>query len=214
MKKNTAIYLLSLLLLLPFTGCIEPYGDENIDLGLDLYEQGDLEGAARELTIGLNRELQTYDRAESCTVPGNVYYDMDEYDSAIVYHEKALDLNPQYGDAWVNLGIVYRIIEEYDKAEECYNKAIAIDPEYPELYISLGALYIYQDKPQEAATALEKAIELGPGKAVAHSNYALALATVGRFEEADASLKKAVTLGYENGPSIQARINDLKALAE
>ena len=100
---------------------------------------------------------------------------------------------------------------DFTEAERCYMRALELRPDYAELHASIGALYIYQDKYDQAVQHLEKATKLDSQLPEAWSNLSLAYATVGRFTEADASLKKAIMLGYQNGPIIQDRINNLKA---
>jgi len=193
-------------------GCFTKSGEKNVSLGFDAYDEGNYKIAIKELEKALDIGNTGYNEEEIYTVLGNAYYGLYEDDKAIEAHEKALEINPEYYEAWVNLGIVYRYIGNYEKAEECYNKAYDINPNYPELHISMGALYIYQNKPYEAVTILEKAVKLDPSISVAHSNLALAYAMVGRFADAENALRQATVLGYDNSAAIQERIDNLKEL--
>ena len=207
--------IISLLIGVILVGCIETNtGDSNVDAGSKYYLDGDYEKAEYELKAALDKKLFKYSRKEAFTILGNIYNELEEYDSSIVYHTKAIDLDSNYAEAWVNLGIVYRLISEFELAEACYLRANEINPEDPELHASIGALYIFKDKPYKAIEHLERSIQLDPQLDLAHSNYALALAMIGDFPKAEVELKTAVVLGYKNGVILKARIEELKKLLE
>ncbi len=203
-----------LILILILVGCANRNGDLNISHGANYYNKGEYELAEKELRKALNKELTAYSRQELFTVLGNTYNELEQYDSSIFYHQKALEIDPDYVEAWVNLGIVYRLTSQFDLAEACYTKAQEIDPSDPELLVSLGALYVFKDNVDMAIKTLEEAIKLDPQLATAYSNYSLALAMNGEFERAEKELKRAVSLGYKNGPIIKERIENLKQLEQ
>ena len=208
------MHLLVVMTLLIAFGCAPEYGDENVSKGSDYYANGEYEKAEIELRKALNKELKVYPKKEFYTILGNVYNELDMFDSSIVYHKKALDIDPDYVEALVNLGIVYRLTSDFDEAEKCYMKAMSINPEDPELHASLGALNIFRGEIDKAIKNLERSIELDPQLAITHSNYSLALAMVGDFEKAEKELTKAVALGYKNGDIIKERIEELKRLGD
>jgi len=189
-------------------------GDEYASRGIEAYEAGRYDEAVNELQQAIEAGVTQYDIEEVYTILGNTYDNLDLYDEAVDAHEKALELNPDYFKAWVNLGITYRHEGDLDRAEESYNKALNLAPDYAELHASIGALDIIMGEPEKAIEALERAIGLDSQLAVAHSNLALAYAMVGRFEEAEASLQQAIILGYDNWAVIQERIDSLKAVQE
>ncbi len=204
----------TILITLLIAGCASQNGDYNIEIGSNYYIKGDFESAEKELRKALNKELKQCSKKKYYTILGNTYNELELFDSSIVYHRKALDLDPNYVTALVNLGVVYRLTSEFELAEQCYLKAKEINPEDPELYASLGALNIYQGNVELAIENLNMAIELDPQLTVAYSNYALALAMIGEFDKAEKELKKAVILGYKNGNLINERINNLKELED
>ena len=207
--------IISLLIEVTLLGCLDTNsGDSNVDAGSKYYLDGEYEKAEYELKVALDKKLFKYSRKETFTILGNIYNELEEYDSSIVYHTKAIELDSNYATAWVNLGIVYRLISEFELAEACYLRASEINPEDPELHASIGALYIFKDKPYKAIEHLERSIQIDPQLDLAHSNYALALAMIGEFRKADVELKKAVVLGYKNGETLKARIEELKKILE
>lgn len=189
-------------------------GDSHARKGFQLLSAEKYSDAAEEFEAAIQKGLSQQKPEEVYTCLGNAYNEMDEFEKSIQMHKKAIEANPDYHESWVNLGIVYRLTGDFDGAERCYLKALELEPDYPELHASIGALYIYQEKYDEAVRHLEKAVELDKQLPVAWSNLALGYATIGKFEEAQTALKKAVVLGYKNGPIIQERINNLRALTK
>jgi tetratricopeptide (TPR) repeat protein len=45
----------------------------------------------------------------------------------------ALALDPQFDEAWYNLGVYYHMLRLYPQAQEAFRKAISLDPSYAQL---------------------------------------------------------------------------------
>ena len=54
--------------------------------------------------------------------------------NAIEAYEKALSINPGYGDAYFNMGNTLKELGKLDDAVEAYKKALSIKPDYAEAY--------------------------------------------------------------------------------
>ena len=50
----------------------------------------------------------------------------------------ALEIDPEYVDAWSNLGVAYFKERDFDRAELCARKAIAISPDFANAWANLG----------------------------------------------------------------------------
>ena len=59
-------------------------------------------------------------------------------DDAIKFYEKAIDLNPNFADAYNNIGIVLLEMGQSDDAIKFYQKALEIEPSYAEAHNNLG----------------------------------------------------------------------------
>ena len=214
--KRIARIIISLVMITGIKTAIYRYnhaGDIQVDRGIEAYTDGDYDLAVRELQLALEKNYTNYQPSEVYSILGLSYLELNNLEKSISAQQKAIELNPKFYKAWVNLGIAYRQLGDLDKAEECYQKALKIEPNYAELHASLGALHIFKDEPQQALLALEKAIELDPQLPVAYSNRAFAYAMLDRFEEADKSLQQATILGYQNSAVVKERIEQLKIMA-
>lgn len=189
-------------------------GNIHAQQGIAAFQQENYVMAAQELEQAIRLGFSAYQPEEIYTILGRTYERLGQLEEAIVAQRRAVEANPNYYQAWVNLGVSYRLAGNFDEAEKSYKRALAIEPGYAELHASLGALYVFKDDPENAIKALQEAIRLDPQLAVSYANLALAYAMLGRFDEAEAALQRAAALGYKNMAIIQARIDNLKALQE
>lgn len=197
-----------------FCTTIHTSGDQHALKGYRLLAKEQYAEGARHLEIALEKGLSKEKPEVVYSCLGNAYNQMEEFEKAIRMHKKATEANPDFYEAWVNLGIVYRLTGDFAEAERCYAKAYRLEPDYAELHSSLGVLYTCQGKHRKAVQHLERAVHLDRQLASAWSNLAIAYASINEFGKAQAALKRAVALGYKNGPIIQERIDGLKATAQ
>ena len=65
---------------------------------------------------------------------GNVFHEQGRLEEAIEAYKKALAINPDYAEAYSNLGVSLHDQGELEEAIEAYNKALAINPDYAEAH--------------------------------------------------------------------------------
>ena len=63
------------------------------------------------------------------------------FDKAIEYCYKAIEINANSAEAWNNLGYAYHYKGNLDKAIECYKRAIELNPNDSTPYINIGGVY-------------------------------------------------------------------------
>lgn len=71
---------------------------------------------------------------EECINLGIDYYKKGEYDNAIFYYTKAIEIDPQYFEAYINRANIYASKKNYEQAISDYNKAIEINQNYTITY--------------------------------------------------------------------------------
>jgi len=80
-------------------------------------------------------------------------------EEAITHFELCLKLNPNFEQAWKNLGQVYFDIEEHEKELSCYDKALRINPNLPQALFSKGVtLSRIFDKAEEGLSLMLEAV--------------------------------------------------------
>ncbi len=93
---------------------------------------------------------------------------------AIAAYNKALELEPRYAAAHINLGTLYYNRQDFTRAEQHYRRAVEADQRYALAYFDLGNVLDETGRLDEAIRAYKAAIALAPTYADAHYNLALA----------------------------------------
>ncbi|MCM8783482.1 MAG: tetratricopeptide repeat protein [Candidatus Omnitrophica bacterium] len=84
-----------------------------------------------------------------------------DIETALVYYQKAVSLDPYYAVAYNDLGIIYEIKGYVDKAEAAYLKAVSINPNFAEAHSNLAFFYEARKKYDKAVAHWARRIELG-----------------------------------------------------
>jgi len=113
---------------------------------------------------------------------------------ALEYLNKAISLDPKYGDAYNNRGLVWLDKGDYDRAMADYTKAIELDPRDSTAYDNRGNIWYDKGDYNRAIADYSKAIELDPRYATAYSNRGVAWDKQGDYDRAMADYTKAIDL--------------------
>jgi tetratricopeptide (TPR) repeat protein len=119
--------------------------------------------------------------------------DLEKHDveSAVKRLEHAVELAPQFADAWNNLGTIAYQTEQYDRAERCFRAALQQDPQAFEPLVNLGGVLINTHKLDEALMYNQDAVLTRPNDALANSQLGLAYFVVDNFDLAVKYLETA-----------------------
>ena len=88
--------------------------------------------------------------------------------AALANFNKALDLDPDYVDAWIRKGVTYYDIDSYYEADNCFNKAVELSPMLFKALYNRGKNRLAMKEPELALTDLLKASSLKPKHAACH----------------------------------------------
>jgi TolB-like protein/DNA-binding winged helix-turn-helix (wHTH) protein/Tfp pilus assembly protein PilF len=130
----------------------------------------------------------------------------DGLKKAIEYFKRAIELDPNYAEAYSGLADAYALSGDWEygvlspevafrEAKTASTKALALDENLGEAHTSLAfALDLYGWDWKTAETEYKRAIQLNPGYATAHQWYASHLTVMGENNEAIVELRKAKSL--------------------
>jgi tetratricopeptide (TPR) repeat protein len=119
------------------------------------------------------------------------------------HFEKALELDPQYTQAYVRLGLTYWLEfsqqwnldpQLVERAFELVQKAVALDDALPQAYSALALIYLGKRQPERSLAEAERAVTLDPSFADGYTNLANVLNTMGKPKEALKAAEKALRL--------------------
>jgi len=190
------------------------YANAYDNMGVIYAHKGDFDKAIEmyEKAISINPEFaEAYDNMGSAYAKkGNydkaiyvnigkdksiAYTKKGNYDKAIELFEKAISINPEYADAYFNMGLAYDYKGNYDKAIEMYEKAVSINTKYAAAYNNMGSAYDDKGNHDKAIEMYEKAISIKPEYADAYFNMGVSYGQQGNYDKAISCLKKAAILG-------------------
>ncbi|MCB9082167.1 MAG: caspase family protein [Lewinellaceae bacterium] len=86
---------------------------------------------------------------------------LEDYPEAIKHYLQVTKLDPEYHNAWYNLGYIYRILDSTAFAEKYFLEYAQREPEDGGAYNNLGLIFITLD-PQRAIPYFKKAAEVDP----------------------------------------------------
>jgi tetratricopeptide (TPR) repeat protein len=109
-------------------------------------------------------------------------------------YRKAIDLAPDFADAYYNLGMCLDDQQRHEAAERACRKAIDLRPDWADAHYCLGNTLARQKNHPAAGEAFRKAIALRPDWAEAYYNLGNALARQGGPGAAEAAYRKAIAL--------------------
>jgi len=107
--------------------------------------------------------------------------------AALANYDKALELYPDYIDAWIRKGITLFNNKEYFDAETCFSTAIRISPASFKAFYNRGKLRLKSENTEGAIADLDRATSLKPEHPKAHELFGDALLKAGK--EAEAALQ-------------------------
>jgi tetratricopeptide (TPR) repeat protein len=140
------------------------------------------------------KELQIPKKAHREFQKGVEALQKDELPKAEKHLLKALDIYPDYYQAYNNLGVISMKLDRAEEAEENFEKAIEISPENLIAQKNLGYLRLSNGEAEEAITPLAAAVRLDSEDAVAHAYLAEAYLLSDELDRAIEHFERALIL--------------------
>jgi len=147
---------------------------------------GEWEQAVPDLELVIGMEQSS---AEVLNDRGVCFYELRQYERAILSFNGAVELNPHYPQAYTNRGNCYRKLGQSQEALADYSKAVDLDDTNPKSFNNRGALYLRMEKFSDAVEDFERALTLDPAYEVARKNRELARAACKRIDQRNRPLR-------------------------
>lgn len=130
-------------------------------VGQVLAERGRMDRAilAFQRALSIREEAMTYNNL------GNAYGVKGNYEQAVAAYRKAVDLDPQFAEAWKNLGVTAMRAGDPMVAAGGFKEAAVLLPEDKEAHFNLGVALEMAGRPGEAEQAYRRSAALGDAKA-------------------------------------------------
>jgi tetratricopeptide (TPR) repeat protein len=158
---------------------------------IELYTQGELQQAlvaATKMLKGFPRSIAIHN------ILGVLYARSMQYDVAIENYKKSIIIQPNYAEAYYNMGNAFKQKGNLDEAIASYKKVINLKPNYADAYYNMGNALKQKGELDPAIVSYKNAINLKPDHADAYNNLGTALQSKGDSEGAIGSYKKAIII--------------------
>ena len=93
---------------------------------------------------------------------GLLCHSAKQYEDAIAFYDKAIELRPGYSRAWELQGNALRDLGRYEDAIGSYNEVIQIQPDRSTVWLSRGKALLDLERYDEANKSIEHALSLDP----------------------------------------------------
>ncbi|MEO6907631.1 MAG: tetratricopeptide repeat protein, partial [Abditibacteriaceae bacterium] len=125
---------------------------------------------------------------------GNEWISAGSLENAIGEFDKAIALDPNYADAFINRGLAQMNLKNLEAAERDMNKAISLKATDPRYFINRSTLHLHQQRAADAVVDAKKATELDGKNAEFWNALATAQELNGEYAAAETSLNTELPL--------------------
>ena len=158
--------------------------DAHVHLSLILAQSGDWDLARKHLDRAIELQHNTQAAARAYYLRAGIHGEQNELEAALADLERAVQLRPDFAEAWSDLGVVRRNLLDDAGALNAFERAVRIDPKNGKTQFRLGSEYLHSGKPRLAIERLRDALRLDPDDRATLYNLQMALRADGQGEEA------------------------------
>jgi tetratricopeptide (TPR) repeat protein len=118
----------------------------------------------------------------------------DDYVRAASSFERAVEIDPNYVEAWYQLGYAFGMTGRHQDALKASRQAAKLRPDWAETYLNIGASSFALSQFKEAVDAYRQATKLDPANADALYALGLSLGRAGRADEEILAYQRALAI--------------------
>jgi tetratricopeptide (TPR) repeat protein len=115
---------------------------------------------------------------------GVAYLNAGAYDKSAEVTQKAIQIDPKFGEAYYNLGLIYQKTGDLNKAIAMEKKSLEVDPTMYMAYFSLGGIYFENKQYEESEQAFQRFLKVFPYFPEVHNLLAIVCAAQKKFDKA------------------------------
>jgi superkiller protein 3 len=201
------------------------FAQAHVNLGLVLVQAGESAAAAEHLDRAIAIFGDTPDAAYPHYLRAKIYTEQDKPEQAAAALKKAVSLQPDFAEAWSDLGQASKALLDDAGAFAAFRRSVELSPANAVSQYRLGAEYLRQGKPHEAVQHLQESFRLNPRNQSTLYSLQLALRQDGQPKEAarikeklsellrniDKESQDAFTaLGWNNEGAVLEKAGDLQ----
>jgi tetratricopeptide (TPR) repeat protein len=172
--------------------------EAHVNLSLLLAQAGELAAAGDHLDHAIELQGNDPKAAYAHYLRAKIWGAQDQIDKAMVELQKAVHLQPDYAEAWSDLGGMRRLALDNAGAIEALERAVFLKPDDALAQYRLGQLCLQDGHAFKAVEHLKQALFYAPNDRATLYNLMLALRKAGRLEEAKPIEKRMAELQHQS----------------
>ena len=154
--------------------------------------------------------LYVQKKPEIFFIQANIHKQLKKYDSAISYFEEAIKLNPNFSEAYNNLGNTKKRVGKIDEAISCFEKAIQLKENNIEAYFNLANTYKENRYFNELIKIYEKILSFNKNDIKTLYNIGSAYLFLGDISKGKYYFEKIIKINKNHVPSYRNYISVTK----
>jgi tetratricopeptide (TPR) repeat protein len=119
---------------------------------------------------------------QACALIGEAYIKLKDYDQALPYLPKAVDIQPKLTQNRLTLAACFVGLKRYGEAEAAFKEILRESPKFPFAHFDLGVMYEEQGKIEEARASYSEEVSLYPKSHMARFNLGKLLFRAGDLQ--------------------------------
>lgn len=127
-------------------------------------------------------------------VRARVYQDQQDYELAIKFYSKAIDIDSSNPVFYISRGVVFLILKQHDKAINDFSKTIELNPKLTQPYVNRAVAYRALKNCDAAIRDTMEAIRLSPSDIAPYLNRANCYLDLKKYDEAIEDLTYAISI--------------------
>ena len=157
-----------------------------------------------------NRLLFIQKKPEIFFLQANIHKQLEKYDTAITYFEEAIKLNPNFFEAYNNLGNIKKRIGKIEDAISCFKKAIQLNENNIQSYFNLANIYKDNKNFEELIKTYEKILNFDQNDVKTLYNLGSVYLFIGDIPKGTSLFEKIIKINKNHIPSYRNYISVTK----
>ena len=120
-----------------------------------------------------------------------------DFIGAIASYDRALEIKPDYHQAWYNRGVALDNLGKYEKAIASWDRALEIKPDLHEAWNNRGNALLNLGRFEQAIASYDRALEINSNDANTYYNKAVCYGLQNNVELAIENLQRAINFDVE-----------------
>lgn len=128
---------------------------------------------------------------------GDYFLNNQEFEMAVAQYNRAIAINPQMSEAYINLGVALKFLKDYDQALETFDKALKFEGVlHDATYYNMAEIHLERNKPDMAIYYYLKAAAVSPFPLQSYQKAGELLNNAAQWSQAFESFNKAIENAY------------------